>query len=121
MSEPAFQTDDTLGDYRIIRMIGRGGMGTVYEVEHTRLEKRYAIKVLREEVARSANGRERFSAEAREMAHFEHPGILDVDDTHAQKDGTFWLRMPLMNGIEGHDGERWVTLGRSDAGGETGS
>lgn len=72
--EPGTQLDN----YRIVRMIGRGGMGAVYLAEHTSLQKQYAIKVLPEELSGDSRFRERFREEGRRMASLEHPGILPI-------------------------------------------
>lgn len=66
-----------LGDYLVLRCIGRGGMGIVYEAEHVAIGRRVAVKVLREEHARSPYARELLS-EARAAGAIQHRGIIDV-------------------------------------------
>jgi len=66
-----------LGDYRVLRCIGRGGMGVVYEAEHVAIGRRVAVKVLREEHARSPYARDLLS-EARAAGAIQHRGIIDV-------------------------------------------
>ena len=63
--------DSILGSYRVVRLLGRGGMGAVYEAEHVQLRVRRALKVL----VRSggADLRDRFLAEGRLLARLEHP------------------------------------------------
>ncbi len=58
----------TLGQYKIIRLLGRGGMGEVYEAEHTTLGLRYAMKLLPADFAARPGALERFRREARVMA-----------------------------------------------------
>ena len=67
-------------NYRITRLIGKGGMSHVYEAEHIRLGHKVAVKVLNEEHAGNPNIRERFINEARIMAGFDHPHIAKVID-----------------------------------------
>lgn len=50
---------DTLGQYKVVHLLGRGGMGEVYKVEHTTLEKHFALKLLPEEFAQNRNALER--------------------------------------------------------------
>jgi serine/threonine protein kinase len=94
-----FREGDHLGQYRIIRLLGRGGMGQVYEVEHEVLRKRYALKVLPERLTRREGFIDRFKREARVMANLEHPHILPVDD-FGRADGRHFLRMELAEGID---------------------
>ncbi|MBL64071.1 MAG: hypothetical protein CMI30_11770 [Opitutae bacterium] len=98
----------TFGHFRVERLLGRGGMGEVYEVEHEALGKRYALKVISEEVMSHAGSEGRFRNEGRAMAGMSHPGIVEVDD-FGETDGRVWLRMQLMSGRE-VDGRSVVTL-----------
>jgi formylglycine-generating enzyme required for sulfatase activity/serine/threonine protein kinase len=103
----ALEKGAVLGQYRIVRLLGRGGMGQVYEVEHTTLGRRYALKLLPEDFVRSANALERFKREAKVMANLEHPNVIRVDD-FGETDGQYWLRMELAEGI------RHAALGHSE-------
>lgn len=87
------------GKYRILRLLGRGGMGEVYEVLHTTLERRYALKLLPSDFAARVGAVARFRQEARVMANLEHPHIVRVDD-FGETDGRYWLRMELVRGVE---------------------
>jgi formylglycine-generating enzyme required for sulfatase activity len=87
------------GSYRIVRLLGRGGMGEVYEAEHSTLGRTYALKLLPEEFAGRAGAVERFRREARVMANLEHPHIVRVDD-FGETEGRYWLRMELVRGVE---------------------
>jgi eukaryotic-like serine/threonine-protein kinase len=95
----ALAAGSTLGQYRIVRPLGRGGMGQVYEVEHDTLGLRYALKLLPEEFAGQPGALERFRREARVMAQLQHPNILKVDE-FGDTDGRYWLRMELAGGID---------------------
>ncbi|MCA9574521.1 MAG: protein kinase [Myxococcales bacterium] len=69
----------TLGEsYRVLRRIGSGGMGQVYEAEHTVLGRRFALKVLDTERLTRRDATARFFAEARAASQIEHPNIVDV-------------------------------------------
>lgn len=68
------------GKYRIVRLLGRGGMGEVYEVEHTPLGRTYALKLFPEEFASQPDSLARFRREAKVMANLENPHIVRVDD-----------------------------------------
>ncbi len=94
----ALSGGDVLGQYRILRQLGKGGMGQVYEAEHTTLGRRYALKLLPADFLTSANALERFRREAKVMANLEHPNIIRVDE-FGETDGRYWLRMELAEGI----------------------
>ncbi len=74
-----------------------GQMGEVYEVEHTVLRKRYALKLLPAEFTNRSDSLTRFKQEAEVMANLDHPNILKVDE-FGETDGSYWLRMELANG-----------------------
>lgn len=69
---------EVLGDYRIIKELGRGGMGVVYLAEHLRLQKKYALKILPQAFSESPELVHRFHTEARVMAELNHPNIVKV-------------------------------------------
>ncbi len=101
----ALAVGQTLGQYRIVRPLGRGGMGEVYEVEHETLERRYALKLLPTDFAGQPGALERFRREAKVMARLEHPNILKVDD-FGETGGRYWLRMELAGGVDEGRGAR---------------
>ena len=102
------QPGSTLGKHRIVRLLGRGGMGEVYEVEHELTGKRHALKLLSAEVMEVPGALERFEREAKVMARLEHRGIVRVDDS-GDSEGRHWLRMELMPGRD-VEGKRLITL-----------
>lgn len=107
----------SLGQYKIIRALGRGGMGEVYEVEHQVLRRRYALKLLPADFMARSEALDRFQREAQVMANLEHPNILKVDD-FGDTDGRYWLRMELAEGISRAEDDRIVSLqDLADAGG----
>src|SRR5262249_48619785 len=67
-----------LGDFRIIREVGRGGMGVVYEAEQISLGRHVALKVLRHKALADAKTRKRFEREARAAAKLHHTNIVPV-------------------------------------------
>jgi serine/threonine protein kinase len=69
---------EQLGEYRIVRRIGRGGMGIVYEAEQESLGRRVALKVLPPESYRNPHQIERFRREARAAAQLHHTNIVPV-------------------------------------------
>lgn len=89
---------EAFGQYRVIRLLGRGGMGEVYEAEHMTLGLRYALKLLPAEFASRAGAVEGFRREARVMAQLQHPNIIRVDE-FGELNGRYWLRMELAEGF----------------------
>ena len=77
--EPAEERDlGSIADYTLIRQIGRGGMGVVYEAEQTSMHRRVALKVLRTTDAADATSVARFAREARIAGSLHHPNIVPV-------------------------------------------
>ena len=89
--------------YRIIRAIGRGGMGLIYEAQATRLGGRLcAVKVLLPEFAASGTAAARFAREAEVAARVKHPNVIDIFDTGTAASGLRYIAMELLTG-EGLD------------------
>ena len=84
-----------LGDYRILRLLGAGAMGEVYEAEQKHLGRRYAVKVLPSEHSADSTFRERFRNEARLLASLEHPNVVAIHNA-GEADGRFFLVMELL-------------------------
>jgi non-specific serine/threonine protein kinase len=87
----------TIGHYQIRRLLGRGGMGEVYEAEDTRLGRRVALKFLPKHLATAADRRERFEREARSVAALNHPSIVTIFSIEEHEGGPF-LTMELVDG-----------------------
>jgi len=88
----------TVGQYRIVRRIGQGGMGIVYEAIHRAIGQRAAIKVLASAGARRSNYFERFANEARAASAVAHPGLVKVFDFGKLADGTPYILMEYLEG-----------------------
>ena len=87
-----------IGPYRILRVLGKGGMGTVYEGVHEQIERRVAIKLLNAEFATNREYAERFLNEAKAVNRIGHPGIVQIHDMGQLPDGTAYLVMELLVG-----------------------
>jgi serine/threonine-protein kinase len=88
---------ETFGNYRIVRLLGQGGMGAVYLAEHVRISRQAAIKVLLPQFSNDPSVLERFFAEARAAALIKHPGIVEVFDSDV-RDGRAYIIMELLEG-----------------------
>src|SRR5215216_1198690 len=86
------QSGQTLGPYRIINQIGKGGMATVYKAYQASVDRYVAIKVLPSQLAESQEFATRFHQEARIIAKLEHPHILPVFD-YGETEGVAYLVM----------------------------
>jgi hypothetical protein len=85
--------------YRLERRLGRGGMGAVYEALDTALDRRVAVKLIRDDLAGNAEAADRFRREARTAASFTHPHVVTVYD-FGVADGTHpFMVMELLSGV----------------------
>ena len=91
------ETGSTFGAYKIEGLIGRGGMGVVYEATQLSLNRKVAVKVLSFTLADDSSFRERFRREQRVMAAFEHPNVCPIYEA-GEVDGRLYLVMRLVRG-----------------------
>jgi len=89
---------ERLGDFRILRELGRGGMGIVYEAEQESLNRHVAIKVLAPGTARSPQVIERFLREAKVAAQLHHTNIVPVFSV-GEREGLHYYAMQLIRGL----------------------
>jgi len=86
------------GTYRIERLIGEGGMGRVYEARHLRLDKRYAVKILRPEFNTNHEALARFEREALTAGRLGHVNIVEVLDFNRTEDGVYFIVTEFLEG-----------------------
>lgn len=99
MLRPAVGADEIgrLGSYRILRLLGLGGMGAVFHAEDILLKRSAALKIMLPRAAQRLNNRERFLREARSAAAVTHPRIVTIYQI-AEDGGTLYLAMEFLEG-----------------------
>ncbi len=95
---PAYLASKEFGPYRILKLLGEGGMGVVYLAERTDLSTEVAVKVLRDAWLSPAR-RERFVSEQRTLAQLNHPSIARLYDAATLPDGTPYFVMEYVEGV----------------------
>ena len=93
----ALSTGSLLGDFRVERELGRGGMGVVYQAAQVSLERPVALKVIAPELAGSDGFRERFVRESRLAASLDHPNVIPVYAA-GEYDGVLYIAMRYVEG-----------------------
>jgi hypothetical protein len=87
-----------VGKYVIVRLLGKGGMGAVYEARHAELSRRFAVKFLLPEFAAHREVLTRFENEARAAGALEHPNLVAVTDVGRTAEGAPYLVMEFLKG-----------------------
>lgn len=97
--QPPTQPGDlgTLGNYRVLGELGKGGMGYVFRAEDTVLERPVALKVMNKKIASTPNSRDRFLQEARAMAAVHHDNVVVIFEV-GTNDGTPFMAMEMLRG-----------------------
>ena len=98
------RTYPTISGYRILRVIGHGGMSTVYLAEQASLDRKVALKVMLAEALADEVSRARFENEARTIARLEHPNIVGIYEVGRTGDGLPFYSMPYLS--RGHLAQR---------------
>ncbi|HEX4457204.1 MAG TPA: protein kinase, partial [Polyangia bacterium] len=84
--------------YRVLRLIGEGGMGQVYESQHVNINKRFAIKLLRPEIVSNPEAVARFRQEAWSASSIGHDNIIEIEDFATLPSGAVYLAMEFLSG-----------------------
>ena len=90
--------EQKIGNYKLLRLLGEGGMGAVYEGVHEAIERHVAIKVLHPEYARRPEFCARFFNEARAVNRIDHPGLVQISDYGQLPDNTAYIVMEYLKG-----------------------
>lgn len=85
--------------YEIVRLIGKGGMGDVYEARHRKMERRVALKVINRDLFRKAEAVNRFHREVKTAAQLSHPNIVTAHDADQAVDHHFMV-MEFVDGVD---------------------
>jgi serine/threonine-protein kinase len=89
-----------IGKYEIVKLLGRGGMGAVYQAFDPVLERAVALKVMLPEAAGDPEHKQRFEREARAIARLSHPAVVTVFDLGYHTDGSPYIVMELLRGTD---------------------
>ncbi len=98
MADPKHIGQILHGTYRIKRLIGKGGMGAVYEASHLRLPRRFAVKLLFADASADRDAVARFQREAQVTSDLGHPNIVEVVDFHHTDEGEPYIVMEMLKG-----------------------
>jgi len=98
----ALATGQTFGNYQVVRLVGEGGFGEVYEAQNQFLQRRAAIKVLHKGMGEDPELVRRFLNEARAASAIRHPNIIEVLDAGVTPEGEPYILMEFLEGDSLH-------------------
>ncbi|MDI6780868.1 MAG: serine/threonine-protein kinase [bacterium] len=98
VSDKGNDIDCIIGEYTLLKEIGRGAMGVVYKARHTGLESIRAVKVLAQDLAKKDEFLRRFEREAKIASNFQHPNIVTIHDIGANE-GAHYISMEYVDGV----------------------
>jgi serine/threonine-protein kinase len=84
--------------YRIVRLIGKGGMGSVYLAQHTLMDEQQALKFLSSELSQDQSFASRFLREVRTLRQVRHKNVVDAGNLEPAEDGTLFFSMEFVDG-----------------------
>ncbi len=99
MTEPKSREGTMFGHYRLLRLIGKGGMGEVYEAEDTVKDRVVALKLLPESVSHDSVFRKRLQREAHSAGRLQEPHVVPIHD-YGEIDGVLFVDMRMINGSD---------------------
>ncbi len=95
---PPNLVDQRIGKYRVVRKLGEGGMGSVFEAVHVEIGQRAAVKLLKPELSSEPKHVQRFFDEAKLLSMVNHPGLIKIFDFDRTADGQVYIVMELLEG-----------------------
>lgn len=99
MSEQRSREGTQFGPYRLLRLIGKGGMGEVYEAEDTKRDRIVALKLLPESISHDPTFRKRLQREAHSAGRLQEPHVVPIHD-YGEIDGVLFVDMRMINGSD---------------------
>src|SRR5215468_7460668 len=89
-----------VGRFVLLRALGHGGMGSVYEAEDQRMRRRVALKLLHRDYVNPMDAGRRFRREARAAARIRHPNVVVIYDYGQRRDGSWFIVQELLEGVD---------------------